>query len=135
MLRKISIAFALLFCLSAHASVVVIGSPDINIDLGVKEIKKLYLGKKVAANNVDLTAIELDPSLPQKAEFHRAVTNKSLVQLESYWSKQLFTGKGKPPKSLASQQEVLEKVKNGHHVVGYVEETVASDDVKILLKF
>ena len=70
---------------------------------------------------------------PLKADFHSTATRKSLSQLEAYWSKKLFTGKGTPPPE-ANQSDVKAQVASGSNVIGYVDESMVDGSVKVLLK-
>lgn len=134
MFKKIIVVLTVVLSTYANAGLVVIGSPDLNGIIDIKDVKRLYLGKKTHFNGGNLVAIELDTSLPEKKEFHEKVTRKSLSQLEAYWSKQLFTGKGKAPQSVMSQEELLSKVIKGVATVGYIDESLVGDDVSILLR-
>ena len=134
MFKQLLLSIAILSCTSANAGLVVIGSPDLAGSMELKDVKKLYLGKKFSFNGGNLTAIELDAEDHKKAEFHKQVTNKSLAQLASYWSKQLFTGKGKAPESVANQEAVKAKVAQGSTMVGYIDESLVDGQVSVLLK-
>ena len=134
MLKHLFLSSALLLSVPVNASLVVIGSPDLVGQMNIKDVKKLFLGKKVDFNDGRLTAIELDKSLPEKANFHRLVTKKSLTQLESYWAKQLFTGKGQAPESVMSQEDLKSKVAQGTATVGYIDESLVDNQVSTLLK-
>ncbi|MGF1754277.1 phosphate ABC transporter substrate-binding protein [Vibrio makurazakiensis] len=126
-------ALGILFSLNVIAAPVVIGSPDLPDGLSASDVKKVYLGKKSKYNGGDFSVLELPTSDPIKADFHSAATNKSLSQLEAYWSKKLFTGKGTPPPE-ASQKEVIEQVASGSQLIGYVDESLVDGSVKVLLK-
>ncbi|WP_105054159.1 MULTISPECIES: phosphate ABC transporter substrate-binding protein [Aliivibrio] len=134
MFNKISVLIVLLASFTANAGIVIIGSPDLTGPISAKEVKKVYLGKKVNFNGGKLTAIEINESEAIKSDFHKQVTNKSIVQLNSFWAKQLFTGKAKPLKTTASQAEMKAKVATGSAMIGYVDESLVDDQVVVLLK-
>ncbi|NOH79453.1 hypothetical protein F0231_06825 [Vibrio sp. RE86] len=130
----VTTALGLLLSFNAAAGVVIIGSPTLPDGLSVADAKKAYLGKKTKFNGGQVTVLELSDQNSEKADFHQAVTKKSLAQLESYWSKKLFTGKGTPPESVNSPEQLKAKVASGSNVIGYIDESLVDGSVKVLVK-
>lgn len=52
--------------------------------------------------------------------FSKAVHRKSASAIESYWSRQVFSGEGVPPTRVGSDREVLEYVSRNRGAIGYV---------------
>ena len=52
--------------------------------------------------------------------------------MKSYWSKQIFTGKGTPPKEVGNDASVLDLVANNKNAIGYVDAAQVSDGVKVV---
>ncbi|RTZ15736.1 hypothetical protein EJ063_11725 [Vibrio aquaticus] len=130
----ITAAVGLLISFNAAAGLVVIGSPSLPDGLTASDAKKAYLGKKTGYNGGNLTVLELADSNAEKAEFHQAVTKKSLAQLESYWSKKLFTGKGTPPPASDTPAQLKAKIASSSNAIGYIDESQVDGSVKVLLK-
>ncbi|WP_394248384.1 phosphate ABC transporter substrate-binding protein [Vibrio profundi] len=133
MKRFVTAAFGMLLSLNAVAAPVVIGSLSLPDGLSASDVKKIYLGKKSKFNGGDFSLLELPACDPLKADFHNAATKRSLSQLEAFWSKKRFTGKGTPPPE-ASQSDVKAQVAYGSNVIGYVDESMIDGSVKVLLK-
>jgi len=123
-----------LFTLPAFADVVIVGNPALPDGLTKKDAKKIFLGKKNKFIQGDLYVIELSSSNPMKAQFHKKVTKKSLAQLESYWSKQLFTGKATPPVEVADANTVKATIGQHPNGISYMDEADVDSSVKILFK-
>ena len=63
---------------------------------------------------------------------------KTLPQLNSYWSRLIFTGRGQPPFAVSGNSEVLEFIASNPNMIGYVDvralQTAANlSNVKVLL--
>lgn len=123
-----------LFTFPAFADIVIVGNPALPDGLTKKDAKKIFLGKSNKFIQGDLYVIELASSNPMKATFHKKVTKKSLAQLESYWSKQLFTGKATPPVEVADANTVKATISQHPNGISYMDEADVDSSVKILFK-
>ena len=129
MLKKTVLALCLAASSFAQAAVVVIANPAA-ADLDASTIKKVYLGK---AKSLNIDAIDLDDGQPLKSEFHAKVTGKTEAQLQAYWAKKVFTGKGQPPKAVSSSAIVKNTVANTANAIGYIDESEVDGSVKVIL--
>ena len=130
MLKKTILLLSLVMTGATHAGVVVIVNPACP-DLDASTIKKIYLGK---AKSLNINAIDLEDGQPLKNEFHSAVTNKTEAQLQAYWAKKVFTGKGQPPKTQPSASLMKSAVANSANSIGYIDESDVDASVKVLLR-
>ncbi|GLQ74115.1 phosphate ABC transporter substrate-binding protein [Vibrio penaeicida] len=130
MLNKLIVVAALALSTSANAAVVVVGNPSMDA-LSAATVKKLYLGK---AKSLNIDVVDLADGDALKEEFHQKVTGKTEAQLQAYWAKRVFTGKGQPPKALPNADLVKNTVQTGNNIIGYIDETQVDSSVKVLLK-
>ncbi|MDO6497490.1 phosphate ABC transporter substrate-binding protein [Photobacterium sanguinicancri] len=130
MLKKTVLALCLAASSFAQAAVVVIANPAA-ADLDASTIKKVYLGK---AKSLNIDAIDLDDGQPLKSEFHAKVTGKTEAQLQAYWAKKVFTGKGQPPKAVSSSAIVKNTVASTANAIGYIDESEVDGSVKVILR-
>jgi len=65
-------------------------------------------------------------------EFYQRMAGKSPAQLKAFWSKLIFTGRGRPPKSLSDSSEILKAVRGNPAAIGYVDRKMADATVRIL---
>lgn len=133
-MKFLTIAACMLLTSSvSFASPVVIGNLAGADSLSSSDAKKLFLGKlKKLPNGASPVVIEYTDGTPIRAEFHDAVTNKSESQLQAYWSKLIFTGKGTPPKAVGSAAEVIAEVSSNPAAVGYIDSSEVTGDVKVI---
>jgi len=130
----IILAFTSLFSFSSLADVVVVGNPALPDGMSKSDAKKVFLGKKSKYAGGNLKVIELTSANAEKEEFRSKVTKKSLAQLESYWSKQLFTGKGKPPVEVSNSNMIKAMIAQNPKGIGYIDEANVDGSVKVLFK-
>lgn len=114
--------------LPAAAEVVVVAGAASSASLTKEQIADVFLGKTPG-----LTPVDQAESSPLREEFYTKVVGKSAAQAKSYWSKLAFTGKGTPPKEMASSAEVKKALAANPALVGYIEKSAVDASVKTLL--
>ena len=117
---------------TAWAEVVVVANKLVNTDnLDLKDIKKIFLGKKMYwDDNTKITLFILSKS-PAHVEFVKKYLNKSENQFTNYWKQLLFTGKGMLPHRVI-EEEMIARVKETEGAIGYISANLATEDVIIL---
>ena len=117
---------------TAWAEVVVITNKSVNTaNLDTKDIKKIFLGKKMYwDDNKKITLFILAKSDAHK-EFVKKYLGKSENQFTNYWKQLLFTGKGMLPNRV-KDEELIGKIKQTEGAIGYVAANLATEDVNII---
>lgn len=116
---------------SGH-DVILIASPDFPVNtLTRNEIKEIFLGKKKHLNGQIINFIILNSDFSQRS-FLRNFLSKTNDQYNLYWKRQIFTGKGAPPKFFASADEVISHLKNTSNTIGFVTHNAPLDSVKLI---
>ncbi len=64
--------------------------------------------------------------------FSRRVHERSVITIEVYWKRMVFSGRTLPPKILASDAEILDFVRDTPGAVGYVAADADTRGVKTL---
>lgn len=101
-----------------------------------KKIKRIYLGKIKALENGDkVNVLTLEDSAPETEQFRQSALKKSNSQFKSYWSKIAFTGKGTPPKEIASSADMINAIKADASSIGFVDSGAVTGDVKVIATF
>jgi ABC-type phosphate transport system substrate-binding protein len=120
---------------SARAEVVVVVSSKSNITrLTAEQTTKIFLGKVVTFPN-GVTAYPLDQpeGSAVRDEFYAKVARKNASQLTAYWAKIIFTGDGRPPKTLADNLAVRKAVAASPNAIGYIDKSVVNRSVRVVL--
>lgn len=132
LLAKVALTAALISGV-AQANVVVIANPIGPDVLSKTQVSKLYLGKsKKFPNGAKAQVIEQAVGSDIRAAFHDGVTGKSDSQLQAYWSRLVFTGKGKPPKTIGSSSLIKSQVASHANAIAYIDSSEVDDSVKVV---
>lgn len=125
---------------SASGELAIIVNSSNTIDqVDVEEVASIFLGKSRQLPDgtkvIPLDQLEGDGV---RQEFYTKVVKKTLPQLNSYWSRLIFTGRGQPPFAVSSDSEVLEFIASNPNMIGYVDVKALQaapnlNNVKVLL--
>lgn len=114
--------------------VVVVTHPDNQNEITQKDLYRLYFGKLATLpNGQRLVPIVNNGDEDQLKLFASQVLQRSTQQLRSYWARQLFTGKGKPPVRVDDSTALKELIANNPEFVGYLWESEVDASVRVLL--
>lgn len=87
--------------------------------LSQAELKNIFLGKKVRwADNQRIDCVA-QKDTPCHESFLQNYVQKNPFQFNNYWKKQIFTGKGQPPRTFATEQELIDYVSRTSGAIGY----------------
>lgn len=129
-MKKLILVSALSVCsFGAFAEVAVIVNPSNANALDTDTIKKIYLGKTKSFDNGNKVNPATQNGTAIADEFNSKVVGKSSSQLNAYWSKLVFTGKGTPPEKLDTDQAVIDFVAANADSIGYIDSSKATDKV------
>lgn len=135
-MKKLILASAISICsFGAFAEVAVIVNPGNASALDADTIKKIYLGKTKSFDNGNKVNPATQNGTAVAEEFNSKVVGKSSSQLNAYWSKLVFTGKGTPPEKLDTDQAVIDFVAANADSIGYIDSSKATDKVKVIATF
>lgn len=112
----------------ALADVVIIGHPSGPDSVSENDVRDIYLNRSNS-----LTPFELPEGNATRAEFHEKITGRNDAQLKAFWSQQIFTGRGNPPKEQGSGDAMKGAVASTPGSIGYIDSANVDDSVKVLL--
>ena len=99
-----------------------------------KDALNLFMGRINAFTEVDL-AMPLD--LPRddavRDHFYLLLTGMRPAQVNSYWSRLMFTGRTLPPKVVASEAALVEAVRRNPGAIGYLSQEPSDRGVRVVL--
>ncbi|MEO5686644.1 MAG: hypothetical protein ABIR54_04720 [Burkholderiaceae bacterium] len=134
MRRRVLGAALLTLCLSAAALparadvFVVVPIASTVKAMTQKELLDLYMGRSRAfPDGTFALPFDLPRDAPGRAAFYRALTGMELAQINSYWSRLMFSGQTLPPQPLPTEAAMVELVKRNPSAVGYVLQEPAAD--------
>lgn len=66
-------------------------------------------------------------------EFYQKVAGRTQPQVKAYWSKQIFTGKGQPPREVADAGAAKAMLAGNPNLIAYFDKSAVDASVKVLL--
>ncbi len=116
-----------------RAEIAIVVHPSFQQSLAHQEIVRIFLGKlKTLPNGQAVIPLNRKKGEPAREEFYEKVLNKSESQLRAYWSKLLFTGKGQPPREVATSAELIQALEQQPTAIGYLPAEEVTEAVKVL---
>lgn len=96
-------------------------------------LRRVYLKKATSWEaGGTIRPVDLPRNAKARDRFTREVIKKTPAQLRRYWSQQVFSGKGTPPKQVDSADEVIDYVLEHRGAVGYLPGDVDPGGAKVV---
>jgi ABC-type phosphate transport system substrate-binding protein len=135
MKRSLLAAAIAAIAIPASAELVVIVNPkNPATSMSADQVAQVFLGRTSSfPGGGAATPVDQKEGAGQRDEFYAKVADKNPGQVKAYWSKQMFSGKGSPPKELGSSAEVKRAVAADPNAIGYVEKAAVDGTVKGVL--
>lgn len=135
-LRTIGALALLCFSTLVQAEVVVVVSAENPVEsLKANEVADLFLGRSLRFPNGDTAMpVEQSEGSALQQEFYAQVLRRTAAQMKAHWSKLVFTGRGEPPRNVASDAAVLEMLAENPRAVGYIDAASLTPQVKVVLR-
>lgn len=124
-LFKVVALVSLLVCSSVQAEIIVVVNNANAAALTKNDVSRIFLGKMKK-----YTPVNMSSGNALRAEFNKKALKKSSNQVKAYWSKLVFSGKGTPPKELASDAEIKAFVASNPNAIGYIDSASLDGTVK-----
>ena len=138
-ITEIGLTFIVLaLCVAASATaadvVAVVSAKNPVTTLSKSQIADIFLGK---ANRFPdgrpASPVDQVEGLPARDAFYLKFAGKSPAQIKAHWSKIIFTGRGQPPHEVANGVEVKKHIVENPNSIGYIEQNLVDDSVRVLL--
>ncbi len=92
-------------------------------------VRSIYLGENRSLTPVDQAVGSIDRDL-----FLQGVMDMTQSRFKRHWSQLIFSGRGRPPNNLSSQQAVRSWVASNPIAIGYVDSTFVDSSVKVVVR-
>lgn len=119
---------------AAGAEVVAVVSADNPVSsLSRIELINIFLGKSARfPDGTPATPIDLHEGAPARQAFYSEFAGQSPAQIRAYWSRMIFTGRGRPPRAVEDGEALKQWVAKDHTAIGYLDERLVDDSVRVL---
>ncbi|MDM4767598.1 hypothetical protein QT382_16115 [Pelomonas sp. SE-A7] len=120
---------------AAQAQVaVIVNSKNATASMTADQVAGIFLGKSsTLPGGATAAAVDQAESAAIRELFYSKVTGKQAAQVKAAWSRIVFSGKGTPPKELASSADVKKFVASNPDAIGYIEKSAVDGSVKVVL--
>ena len=137
-IRRVSVpALLIALCLLSsvsRAELVIIGHHGGPDSITVQQVKDIYLNRSSRMpDGQRVVAFQLPAGNSMRDEFNDLITERNDAWLKSFWSRQVLTGKGHPPREVSSANSMKSVVSSTLGSIGYLDSTLVDDSVKVLL--
>lgn len=126
---------SLVLSVPAQAELAIIANPDSKaIGTTKDELAKVYLARSnTISGGVKVVPMDQEPGSASREQFYSKVVDKNESELKRYWSKRMFTGKGKPPRTVRDDEAMKDWVSKNRDAIGYIDGALLDGSVKVLL--
>lgn len=119
----------------AHADFyLVVRADNAQRTLTQKEAVDLFMGRSRSFSNGEFALVfDLPRDSPQRAAFYQELTGMSPAQVNSYWSRLMFSGQSMPPQPLPDETAMVEIVKRNPSAIGWLTTAPTDRQLRTLL--
>ncbi len=124
LLRQFIFVTMMLFSAAhAWADLVIVTSEATGIStLSKEDVINIYLGRyRRLPNALPALPIDMAESSEIKKKFYWLLVGKTLAEINSYWSRLIFSGQTQPPAVLNSSEDAIMRILRVPGTIGYIE--------------
>lgn len=96
-----------------------------------EDIKDIFIGKKTNWENEKITFVTLEEGETHK-QFLQNYVKRTPAQYSRFWKKQIFTGKGRKPRSFKTEEGLIDYVAGTDGAIGYISTESVTGKVKVM---
>lgn len=128
------LALAMAWAVARADIYVIVNANNAMRPLTNKEAIDLFMGRTRTFPNGDyVLACDLPRDHASRVRFYQSLTGMTQAQLNSYWSRLMFTGQVMPPQTIGSEAAMLEMVRRNPGAIGYVGQEPQDKGVRVVL--
>lgn len=120
---------------TVQAEIAIITHPGVNeIGMSREKVADIYMGKKKTyTDGTVVRPVDQAADTTVRNRFYRSVIRMSNSEVNRYWAKLKFTGKGTPPKVISGDEAVRDWVASHPGAIGYIDGKYLDKSVKVVL--
>jgi ABC-type phosphate transport system substrate-binding protein len=132
-------AIAILLSLTAAVAmadvVAVVSSKSTLAILSKDQVADIFLGKSTRfPDGTQAIPIDQQEGSAARDEFYAKFAGRSPAQIKSHWTKIIFTGRGKPPRTVGDSIEARKLTASNAQAISYIQRSDVDSSVKVLLQ-
>lgn len=132
LLASIMLTVLLAPALAETRTLAVIVNPDSEVDsLSRSDAVNIFMGRYGRLPS-GVVALPLDLSI-ERESFYLRLLDRTPAEINSYWARLVFSGRGSPPRRVNSSDELLDIVAQNRGAISYLPAHLADDRVRVVL--
>jgi ABC-type phosphate transport system substrate-binding protein len=130
------LGFALVCTNAVSSEFVVVVNKGNNIEaLSKREVIDIYMGRYLTfPDGESAQPLDLPAQSQLKNDFYLKLVNQDERKINAYWARLLFSGRAKPPETVKSVDEVLQKLQTSEFSIAYIPASELTDNVKVVYR-
>jgi ABC-type phosphate transport system substrate-binding protein len=120
---------------AVNADVVAVVAASSPIDsLSKTQVLDIFLGKRTRfPDGSDAVPIDQTQGSVARDEFYLKLATMSPAQVQAFWSKIIFTGRGAPPRIASTVSELKKLLLANPNAIGYLDRSALDSSFKVVL--
>ena len=103
--------------------------------LSDNQVVDIFMGRmKRLPNGAYIIPVDIQSSNPLRSGFYKQFMDKSLTEINSYWARLVFSGRGVPPRQADSVKDIIEIIKHNKGAIGYIPMDSVTEEVHVLYR-
>jgi hypothetical protein len=114
-----------------HSECILIVSKESSITkVNSTELKRFFYGRTKMISGEKFTFVVQKSTNEIHVNFLHKFLNRTTQQFSKVWKKLIFTGKARNPKTLDSDEQVIEYISKNKNCIGYIDSKNLKDNIK-----
>lgn len=119
---------------TAGEVVVIVSARSPVASLRPDQVADIFLGQAGRfPDGAEAVALDQGIGSPLRDDFYAKVAAKTPALLKAYWTKMIFTGRGKPPRELPNSAAIRKQVADNPGLIGYIDKSALDASVRPVL--
>jgi len=132
----VSVGLALGLAVSAVSAdvVAVVSSKSPVTTLSKNQLMDIFLGKRTSfPDGSSAVPIDQTEGSAVRDEFYSRIAGMSPPQVKAFWSRIIFTGRGQPPKTVATSLEAKKLLLANPNAISYIDQSLVDGTLRVVL--
>lgn len=123
--------------MSARAELVVVANPKSGIErLNRQQVINLFMGRlRQLPSGIPAVVYDLPVESSDYASFYRQLVSKDISEIRAYWTRLLFSGGVRPPRTADGAGELIRQIALDPGALGYLDRSRADARLRIVYEF
>lgn len=119
-----------------YAIVVVVNKKNDTSHLSKKEVIDIYMGRyRSFPNGLSAQPIDYPKSSGIKKQFYKYLIRQTESQINSYWSRLIFSGTATPPIEVKQESDIVSIIESDERSLAYLPINKVTQEMKIVYQF